>query len=193
MADRMMVFVDYQNVYKGARDAFFPNATTGMEGQFHPLALAKILCQIRQEHHDTELTKVLVYRGMPDARKDQKGNSASSRQKARWEKAGIVVKTRPLRYPLEWPNEKPQESTTLGCWFLVTLTFAPLWRKFIGSISGPKLPPGSRVLDLRPAYLCQMGGADWSGATGSISVFSSVAAIRPTTTNRPRVKLPQHR
>jgi hypothetical protein len=42
-------------------------------------------------------------------RKDPKGNSASSRQKARWEKAGIVVKTRPLRYPLEWPQEKPQE------------------------------------------------------------------------------------
>lgn len=108
-ADRMMVFVDYQNAYKGARDAFFSKTSPGIDGQFHPLALAKILCSLRNERHETKLTKVLVYRGMPDVRKDPRGNSASSRQKARWEKAGITVKTRPLRYPSEWPAERAQE------------------------------------------------------------------------------------
>lgn len=107
--DRMIVFVDYQNAYMGAREEFFGKSSPGVDGQFHPLALANILCSIRSQHHPTELLKVHVYRGMPDVRKDPKGNAASSRQKARWEKAGIIVKTRPLQYPVNWPSERARE------------------------------------------------------------------------------------
>lgn len=109
LSDRMCVFIDYQNTYKGARDAFFRGSTSGVEGQFHPLALANIICNLRSKTFVTTLEGVYVYRGMPDVRKDPRGNSAGTRQKDRWEKSGVIVKTRPLRYPVDWPNEKPQE------------------------------------------------------------------------------------
>jgi uncharacterized LabA/DUF88 family protein len=176
MPDRMMVFVDYQNTYKGARDAFFPNAATGMEGQFHPLALANVLCQIRQEYRETELTKVLVYRGMPDVRKDPKGNSASSRQKARWEKAGIVVKTRPLRYPLEWPQEKPQEKGVDVQLAIDYVTMASRGEYDVGVLV-------SCDTDLRPAL----------EEVQRVHKSTEVAAWQSGSGNSPRLSLPDGR
>ncbi|MGH9108540.1 MAG: NYN domain-containing protein, partial [Acidimicrobiales bacterium] len=37
------------------------------------------------------------------------GYGAASKQKARWEKAGVTVSARPLRYPRDWPDSAPEE------------------------------------------------------------------------------------
>jgi len=109
MTDRMVVFIDYQNTYKGARDAFFQGSASGRDGQVHPLALGNVICGARQKTFDTVLTGVRVYRGMPDGRRDPKGYGAGSKQKARWERSNVAVVARPLRYPAGWPDEKPEE------------------------------------------------------------------------------------
>jgi uncharacterized LabA/DUF88 family protein len=109
VADRLVVFIDYQNVYKGARDAFFTQNSASQEGQIHPKALARRIEIGRNSFAPTELKEVRVYRGMPDGRRDSKGYSASSRQTARWERSGITVKNRPLKYPPGWPEVKAQE------------------------------------------------------------------------------------
>lgn len=106
----MVVFIDYQNTYRGARDAFFPESASGRDGQIHPLALARVIARARNENGiETELAQVRVYRGMPHGRRDPRGYGACSRQKDRWEKSGVVVVTRPLRYPASWPDSPAEE------------------------------------------------------------------------------------
>lgn len=110
MVDRMVVFIDYQNTYRGARDAFFPDSPNNRDGQVHPLALANILCRMRQENGlPTRLDGVRVYRGLPDGRRDPRGYGAALRQGDRWEKAGVTLLARPLRYPADWPASSPEE------------------------------------------------------------------------------------
>ena len=110
MADRVLLFVDYQNVYMSARDAFYPSTATipHWEGQINPLALGRLM--IERSPFDRRLTGVRLYRGIPDSTKDPKGHGACLRQLAAWSRlAGVQVITRPLRYPYNWPSEKPQE------------------------------------------------------------------------------------
>ena len=109
MSERMTVFIDYQNTYMGARELFFNRSGPSQNGQFDPLALAERIRVARNAHIATELKEVRVYRGLPDGRRDSRGYAAGSRQKAKWESDGINVLTRPLRYPRNYPTEKPQE------------------------------------------------------------------------------------
>lgn len=95
MAKRIGVFVDYQNVYKGARKCFFPDGTNShLDGQVNPLKLGKTLAG-----NDRTLVAVRVYRGLPSSRDDPKGYGASNRQLELWKKLGCVETiTRPLNY-----------------------------------------------------------------------------------------------
>ena len=77
---RVAVFVDYQNVYKRAREAFNRAATEyHVGGQIRPAGLGWSLCSAGQE-----LTAVHMYRGMPSPRYDPKGHAASQRQVSAW-------------------------------------------------------------------------------------------------------------
>lgn len=110
MPKQVAVFIDYQNAFNLGRLAFDGGtAAAPWCGQFHPLALATELVNRRP---DRELAYVRIYRGMPDSRKQPKGNSACSRQIDGWSKlpGGLVrVTWRPLRYPRTWPAEKAEE------------------------------------------------------------------------------------
>jgi hypothetical protein len=104
---RVAVFIDYQNVYKGARAAFPPTAGADghVHGQIRPIALGLVL-----RGADRELVSVGVYRGLPSPKHDSKGNAAAQRQIAAWNAAGGgILKScaRPLNYrdPLK-PREK---------------------------------------------------------------------------------------
>ncbi|MEU6430196.1 NYN domain-containing protein [Microbispora sp. NPDC046973] len=114
MADRVILFIDYQNVYKGARSCFHSQLhPPHTAGQISPFALGHHI--VRNSPYDRELTQVRVYRGRPDSTKDPKGYAACTRQVASWERSDQVVTTlRTLRYPYGWPErctpgEKPQE------------------------------------------------------------------------------------
>lgn len=108
MADRVMVFLDYQNVYRGARGCFHEPMAPHMDGQIDPLKLGLHLAA--DSPFDRELVQVRVYRGRPDATRDVKGYSACSRQCDVWQQdPRVTVALRTLNYPKGWPQEKPRE------------------------------------------------------------------------------------
>lgn len=114
MPDRVILFIDYQNVYRGARDCFHPELYAAhIEGQISPTALGELLSN--RGLNPRRLTQVRVYRGQPAEKRDRKGFSACTRQIAAWAHDSRVKSvTRTLRYPHGWPGacqagEKPQE------------------------------------------------------------------------------------
>jgi uncharacterized LabA/DUF88 family protein len=106
--ERVIVFIDWQNVYKGARDAFHQGQGPRRFGNVEPLLLAQRLLQLSPGRR-RELVGVRVYRGQPDPTRDPRGYAANRRQQDAWRRRGVVVVQRPLRYPKAWPAEKAQE------------------------------------------------------------------------------------
>ena len=108
-SDRVIVFVDYQNVYMSARQAFYPAPRVPhWEGQIDPLALGQLMVQ--RSPFERTLAGVRMYRGVPDSTKDPKGYGACMRQIAIWSRsAEVQVVARPLRYPHSWPSKRPEE------------------------------------------------------------------------------------
>jgi uncharacterized LabA/DUF88 family protein len=106
--ERVTVFIDWQNAYKGARDAFHDRWAPGRVGMVDPLQLARRLIEVSRERSRV-LVGVRVYRGRPDPTRDPRGYAANQRQQAAWERSGVTVVQRPLRYPEAWPAEKAQE------------------------------------------------------------------------------------
>jgi uncharacterized LabA/DUF88 family protein len=110
MADRLILFIDHQNVYHAARAAF-PRACAGSEsGQFDPFKLGCLLAS--RGLCERELREVRVYRGLPDAVRDTKSNRACLRQTEAHLLAGggkVIVVSRPVRYPSDWPQTPARE------------------------------------------------------------------------------------
>jgi uncharacterized LabA/DUF88 family protein len=111
MPKRVMVFIDYQNAYKGARDAFFdPTISPHKDGQFDPLAVGqKIVNAPTRPPGDYVLSQVRIYTGRPDPRKQSRTYTAHMRQCEKWTRSGVVVTPRMLRYPFDYPARKPEE------------------------------------------------------------------------------------
>jgi uncharacterized LabA/DUF88 family protein len=113
MPDRVVVFLDWQNVYKGARETFASYGAPHWEGQVDPVALAQHVTA--DSTYDRQLQQVRIYRGLPDNKHDPRGYAASRRQAATWQRSPLTqVTMRPLLYPRGWPashqpGEKPRE------------------------------------------------------------------------------------
>jgi len=101
----LIIFIDRQNVYKNARDAFFSPSYPSYYGQIDPLKLADLICQ-RTSATNVNLKQVRIYRGRPDSTKDPQTYKAHMKQCLFWQSCGVEVITRPLRY---LPSSKPQE------------------------------------------------------------------------------------
>jgi hypothetical protein len=98
MAERVVLFLDYQNVYRSSRETFHPLTAPHWYGQIDPLGLGELL--IQRSPFEREFLGVRIYRGIPDSTKDSKGYGASQRQVAAWSQSPKVqVITRTLRYP----------------------------------------------------------------------------------------------
>lgn len=96
---RVAVFVDYQNVYKGARRAFGRKAHF-TDGQIHPQRLGLLLVD-RGKAVDSARTldAVHIFRGEPSGRHSPGGQAACQRQVAEWGSYKPVHPvTRPLKY-----------------------------------------------------------------------------------------------
>lgn len=110
MAARVAVFLDYQNVYMGARSAFHPYGSPSQNGQIDPHRLGRLLASKGPPGVDREFSEVRVYRGQPDSAKDPRGYAANDRQCSHWRtQPKTKVTTRTLRYPRAWPEERAQE------------------------------------------------------------------------------------
>lgn len=108
---RLVVFVDYQNVYHLARRAFRLENGPSTSGQVNPDRLG-VLIEARRNMtfkgtaNECELKEVRIYRGMPDGAMDAKGHGATSRQIAHWERfPDVKAFTHPIAYPYGWENE----------------------------------------------------------------------------------------
>lgn len=101
----LILFIDWQNVYKSARDAFFLPQDSGVYGQINPIELGNLIC-LRKATENVTLKQIRIYSGQP-AVEDRKTYAAHTKQFNRWRKEPQVnIITRPLRYPT---NSKPQE------------------------------------------------------------------------------------
>lgn len=101
---RVAVFVDYQNMYHGARRAFGdPTVDAPSFGQLDPAALARLLTDLgRAVDPGRVLVATSVYRGEPGRLSHRKLRTAFARQTRRWRAdPTMTVKTTPLRYRLE--------------------------------------------------------------------------------------------
>jgi NYN domain len=111
-SDRVAVFIDWQNVYKGAREAFGMVWQPSEHGNFSPYRLAQILAAGNDRGPDGKLVLVEIHRGLPSSTRDPVGFAANRRQSAAWMKECpelVVPRPRPLRYPdddREDPDEK---------------------------------------------------------------------------------------
>lgn len=107
---RLVLFIDAQNAYRGARDSFFPDGGPSVLGQFNPMQVgALIAARGGPGGAACVLSDVRVYTGRPDLRFDPKTYAAHMRQCARWEADGVSVTWRPLRYPPRRTGLPPQE------------------------------------------------------------------------------------
>ncbi|HWN74085.1 MAG TPA: NYN domain-containing protein [Solirubrobacterales bacterium] len=108
---RVAVFIDWQNVYKTAREAFGMGKMPSEYGNFSPFKLSRLLALGNGRAKTGELVCVEVHRGLPSQRHDPKGYAANRRQAAAWKKESplVVPKMRSLRYPRNFPAEQPVE------------------------------------------------------------------------------------
>lgn len=98
MPKRVMVFMDHQNVYKGARRTFESSMAVHTAGQVNPLMIGHAIAQNGQ---DRELVGVRIYSGMPSNRKEPRGHKARSRQVTAW---AALPKVTPVWRPLQYPR-----------------------------------------------------------------------------------------
>jgi len=107
MSQRVVVFLDWQNVYRRARDAFYTDVDPHNRGQVDPVALGNLLAE---RVPDGVLQQVRIYRGIPTNKADPRGYAANRRQTAAWVNSGrglVDVHLRPLQYlPGHLPREK---------------------------------------------------------------------------------------
>ena len=108
-AQSVTLFVDAQNFYHGARSAFFRPADSHVCGQFKPVELGHLICSRPPPGAARSLREVRVYTGRPESSKEPRTYGAHLRQCSVWEKAGVTLVTRTLRYPPDWPSVRAEE------------------------------------------------------------------------------------
>jgi len=169
----VVVFLDSQNVYKGAREAFCGYGAPHWEGQVHPLALGQLIAA--DSPYERQLHQVRVYRGQPDATRDPRGYAANARQVAAWRQSPMVdVTMRTLRYPYGWPNshqagEKPQEKgidVALAIDFVSMAVAGDFGVGVLMSTDTDLKPALEAVARLTPTQGVRAEVASWSSAAG---------------------------
>lgn len=107
---RLVLFIDAQNTYRSAREAFFTRNSPSSHGQFNPRRVAELVAKrSRPSGAECVLHDVRVYTGQPDLNRDPRTHAAHMRQCDAWEASGVRIISRPLRYPRGWPAERAQE------------------------------------------------------------------------------------
>ncbi len=108
----VVLFVDWQNVYRSARRAFGLTGLTSKAGNFSPVGMGRLLAIANGRGSTGRLVGVEIFRGLPSPDLDPVGHAANQRQVAAWhaEEPNVVVpRLRPLRYPPGYPNGPPVE------------------------------------------------------------------------------------
>lgn len=109
---RVAVYIDWQNAYKTAREAFGLETMPNERGNFSPYQLARIFAAGNGRGTSGTLARVEIHRGLPSQKRDRTGYAANRRQSAAWinENPSVVIpRLRPLRYPRNYPADPAVE------------------------------------------------------------------------------------
>lgn len=109
---RVAVFIDWQNAYHGAREAFGLRSMPNEHGNLSPLEVSKVLIGMNGRGDAGRLVRVEIHRGLPDATRDPIGHGACRRQSSAWmaeDDKLVIPRLRPLRYPRDYPAIQPEE------------------------------------------------------------------------------------
>lgn len=161
--DRVMVFMDYQNLHGWARRQFQPVNAHPAIGHVDPLRLARLLVSRRRSR--SLLESVRIYRGRPNPTRQPKPAAANDRQTSQWERSPLVtVIRRPLRYPLDWPTT-PAAEKGIDVALAVDLVRLAMTNAYDAAIvvssDTDLLPAVETVYDL---HLAHIEVATWAGA-----------------------------
>jgi uncharacterized LabA/DUF88 family protein len=172
---KLVLFVDAQNMYQCARDAFFSMSDSRRYGQFNPVELGNLVCSRKppgQQGDERSLHEVRIYTGRPDSSKDPKTYGAHMRQCATWEKWGATVVARTLRYPRDWPNSKSEEKGIDVALAVDFVTMAVEGEYDIGVIASTDtdLRPALEYVIKRPGVLAEVAAWRSSRSLGQLSV-----------------------
>ena len=111
MGARVAVFIDWQNSYKTAREAFGLTNLPNEHGNYSPYRIARRLAAGNGRDAAGALVRVEIHRGLPSSSRDSIGFGACRRQSTAWMRENrdvVIPRLRPLRYPRE-PDEPPVE------------------------------------------------------------------------------------
>lgn len=107
---RVGVYVDYSNVYKGARDAFLLDRAPGHRGNVRPVDLAVRVASKTPDGTSRDGTHALtfakVFRGAPDPGREPHAALMEAKRAHEWERSGAVVYRHALDYARGHPVEK---------------------------------------------------------------------------------------
>jgi uncharacterized LabA/DUF88 family protein len=108
MSNKVMVFIDYQNLATCACELYPRTAGARKFNHIDPFRVAE--CIISRRRYPSELVGVRVYRGRPHPRRQPAAASANDIQAAAWERnPKVTAVRRMLRYPQDFPASRPQE------------------------------------------------------------------------------------
>lgn len=170
MAERVVVFLDWQNVYMRARGSFHVKSDPFTAGQVSPLDLAELLAS-RGVSDDRELTQVRVYRGIPDQKFDPNAYAAARRQMSAWSRnRKVEIVKRVLRYPPGWPDcdDSPREKgidVSLAV-DLVTMAIAGDYDTGIVMSSDQDIAPAVEYVAANRDLPARVEVAAWRGGNG---------------------------
>ena len=109
---KLALFVDRQNVYRGAREVFGFDNSFHTKGQVNPLQLGQLIAARNVNGHDRRLTSVRIYRGVPDSRRSPRGNAAYF-ARGRYRKGSHQDSSKSLAgrcvIPRGWPKTREHE------------------------------------------------------------------------------------
>ncbi len=109
MKSKVVIFLDYQNIIKTSKQFFNLNQLTHIS----PTDLGQILLNRFKETR--EIKEIRVYTGIPSKRRQAKSYASFNKRISKWKlDPKVTVISRPIAYPLGWPNksmpgDKPRE------------------------------------------------------------------------------------
>lgn len=160
--DRVIVFMDYQNVHGWALRQFKPFGSIRALGHVYPMGVAELI--VSRRRRPSKLEAVRVYRGRPNPERQPGAARANDRQASDWTRAGVEVIRRNLVYPPGYP-EQPATEKGIDVALAVDLVRLAMQHAMECAVvfSGDKdlLPALETCRDLR---LCHVEVASWEGA-----------------------------
>jgi hypothetical protein len=157
------VFIDWQNVYRAAREAFELQQAAPARGNFDPLAVARHLAAGNRRGPDGKLVLVETHRGQPPPNTNPKGHGAVERQRRAWlglDPEIMSVKLRPVRVnPETGEDEEKGVDVALACSAVEHVLMDKCKIAIIFSHDTDLLPPVETICRLRGPH--QVETASW--------------------------------